>query len=119
MALQRCLVLIVVVILGIGCNTHRDIVIKSMRKWEDDSKKCSLLTGNPAIEGTPTPKEKVAAMYCYDDPSEPEDENWKYTYVGTVKLDEVAERNFNSSKWRVDVICTRTQVRTFECVSER
>lgn len=108
------IIALVTVTLTLGCNTHRDIVIKSMRKWEDDSKKCSLLNGNPAIEGMP--KDKSVAMYCYDDPAPPASENWKYTYVGTIKLDNASEKDFNSNKWRVDVLCTRTHDQTFECV---
>jgi len=87
-----------------------------MRVWADDSKKCQLLNGNPAVEST-TKTKSQPAMFCYDDPTPPGFEKWQYTYVGTIKLDGASERDFESDKkWKVDVLCTRTGDQKFECI---
>ena len=107
----------VLVLVCTGCNSHRDVVIKSMRAWGDDSKKCQLVNGNSAVEGTQQQKYKTPAMFCHDDPNPPAFEKWQYIYVGTVKLDATSDKDFdNDKRGMADVLCTRTGARTFECV---
>jgi hypothetical protein len=44
--------------------------------------------------------------------------DWRLTYVGTVKLDDASEREFEShDKYFVPVLCTK-DAKTFDCIKQ-
>lgn len=98
-------------------NVHKDVVVKTMLPWGDDSRTCQLFNGNPAVVGGPRTMQQGdhLQMLC---PTGNIEGDWRLTYVGTVKLDDKSERNFQSAdKYFVPVLCTK-EAKTFNCVKQ-
>ena len=98
-------------------NRHSKVVVKTMLPWGDDSRTCQLFNGNPVIVGGPrTIREgDHLQMLC---PVGNIEGDWRLTYVGTVKLDDASERDFEShDKYFVPVLCAKDS-RTFNCIKQ-
>jgi hypothetical protein len=98
-------------------NRHNDVVVKTMLSWSDDSRNCQLFNGNPVVVGgARTMKEgDHLQMFC---PVGNIEGDWRLTYVGTVKLDDASEREFEShDKYFVPVLCNK-DAKTFDCIKQ-
>jgi hypothetical protein len=98
-------------------NRHADVIVKTMLPWGDDSRECQLFNGNPVVVGGPRTMQDGdhLTMLC---PTGSIVGDWQLTYVGTVKLDDVSERDFRSAdKYFVPVLCTR-KGKTFDCIKQ-
>jgi|SRR5580704_14695040 hypothetical protein len=98
-------------------NRHSEVVVKTMLPWSDDSRTCQLFNGNPAIHGGPRTLGvgDHIEMLC---PTGSIEGDWRLTYVGTVKLDDAAERDFESmGKYFAPVLCTKDG-KVFDCIKQ-
>jgi hypothetical protein len=88
-------------------NRHSGVIVKMMLPWGDDSRTCQLFNGNPVVQGgsrTMKAGDKLE-MLC---PTGNIEGDWRLRYVGTVKLDDTSEREFdNPDKYLVPVLCTK------------
>jgi hypothetical protein len=116
---------VAVIVVGVicGCSisggtAHMDVKVKAVHAWEPGrAKNCMLLTGNPAIEGgkaTPDPKE----MWCNDQRKvDPDDMQWDYIHVSTVRLDAQGQKTFNDRHhFAVPLICEKVSSTQIKCV---
>jgi hypothetical protein len=98
-------------------NVHKEVIVKTMLPWGDDSRTCQLFNGSPAISGEPRTMQEGdhLQMLC---PTGNIEGDWRLTYVGTVKLDDASERDFHSQdKYFVPLFCTKNG-KTFECIKQ-
>ncbi len=93
----------------------KSLVIHSTVPFQPNrAQSCSILTGNPPIEGGA--KVKVE-MYCSErtdfDPSGILNKDYPYTRICRVSLDASATKEFHApKKWKVDLFCqAREEVR--------
>lgn len=98
-------------------NRHNDVVVKTMLAWADDSRNCQLFNGNPVVVGGARTMQEGdhLQMLC---PVGNIEGDWRLTYVGTVKLDDASELDFEShDKYFVPVLCTK-DAKTFDCIKQ-
>jgi hypothetical protein len=96
-------------------NSHKEVVVKTMQPWGDDSRTCQFFNGNPAVVGGPRTMKEGDHLEMHCESGTFIDGDWRYTYVGTVKLDDASQREFDSKdKYFVNLLCTRNG-KTFEC----